>query len=242
MICSFETTHYVFHFLQSSLAAHDIAYISETQESCYEKICGLLNIRYAHKISYWLYDSSQVIGNIFFDGSPCNGVAITTDSDEDIGRMVSLTGRDEDRFVVEPYSVHAVYEERIKCIGEHEDTHVIAAQLYEPESAFLTEGLAMFMDGKWWGTANKSWAKDYSHKEELLSTADVMCLDEDGFYALESSKTYPVAGAWTEYVIGCYGVEKYKEFYCSKDYRKSAEKIFGRTLQEIHEDFVRWLS
>ena len=241
MIEIFETEHYVFHFPRNSLAAQDIRSIAETQEKGYEKICGLLQISFTHKISYWLYDSPQLIGDVFCDGVPCNGLSIVDDSDESIGRRSSLTGLEEDSFAVEPYSVHAVYEEQIKCIGEHEDTHIISAQLCNPKSAFLAEGLAMFMDGKWWGTDNKAWAVKDAQEGTLISTDEAIVLSEDDFYDLEWVKTYPVAGAWTDYIIGAYGVDKYKEFYCSKEYSESAKAVFGRTLRELHQEFVRWL-
>lgn len=75
MIEIFETEHYVFHFPRNSLAAQDIRSIAETQEKGYEKICGLLQISFTHKISYWLYDSPQLIGDVFYDGIPCNGLS-----------------------------------------------------------------------------------------------------------------------------------------------------------------------
>ncbi len=75
----------------------------------------------------------------------------------------------------------------------------------------------------------------------LISTDEAIVLSEDDFYDLEWVKTYPVAGAWTDYIIGAYGIDKYKEFYCSKEYSESAKAVFGRTLRELHQEFVRWL-
>lgn len=66
MIVVYETEHYVFHFLKNSLAERDILQISEYQEQCYDKICGCLGITYWKKIGYWLYNSAQLIGDIFF--------------------------------------------------------------------------------------------------------------------------------------------------------------------------------
>lgn len=241
MILTYKTSHYIFHYLSNSIAEHDITQIAECQEKCFEKICSTLNITYDHKISYWLYNSPKIIGDIFFNCSPCNGLSITSADDEDVGRKVSLSGNSDNEFIVEPYSVHAVYEENIKCIGEHEDTHIISAQLCEPRSAFLCEGLAMFMEGKWWGADNKAWAKYYLVSRELFPTSELICFDEDDFYKGDSSKTYPVAGAWTEYVFERYGVDKYKQFYCAKDYTREAMDIFGASLDQIHESFVPWL-
>lgn len=242
MIITYETEHYIFHFLENSLAERDIVHIAEYQEQCFHKICDCLGITYLRKIGYWLYDSPQLIGDIFGDGIPCNGLSITNTEGKDIGRTVSLSGSREDEFTIEPYSIHAVYEENIKCIGEHEDTHVISAKLCEPSSAFLCEGLAMYMDGKWWGMENKVWAKYYKEIGELYPTNDTICCDEDDFYELECGKVYPVAGAWTEYMFQTYGAEKFLQFYCSQEYLKSANEIFGKSLLQIHGEFEKWLS
>ena len=242
MIVTYETEHYIFHFLKNSMAEHDIIEIAEYQEQCHKKICECLGITYQRKIGYWLYDSPQLIGDIFFEGVPCNGLSITNTEGKDIGRIVSLSGNRDDEFMIEPYSVHAVYEENIKCIGEHEDTHVISAQLFEPCSAFLCEGLAMFMDGKWWGIENKIWTKYYQDIGELYQINELINCDEDDFYDLECGKAYPIAGAWTEFMFERYGAEKYLQFYCCNENSQSADTIFGKSLSRIQRDFENWLS
>ena len=242
MIDTYETDHYVFHFLKDSLAERDILQISEVQEQCFDRICDCLNIKYSKKIGYWFYNSPQLIGNAFFDGALCNGVSITDAQDDDIGKIVSLSGEKEDSFVVEPCSIHAVYEERIKCIGPHEDTHVIAAQLFEPSSAFLCEGLAMMMDGSWWGIENKFWARYYKDTGKIYPVHDLINCTEDEFYGLESGKTYPVAGAWTEYMFQTFGKEKYMRFYWGDGTSQVAIDVFGKSLPQICREFEEWLS
>ena len=77
MIRTYETDHYVFHYLKDSLAERDIPQIAKGQERCFDRICELLNIAYSKKIGYWFYNSPQLLGNAFFDGALCNGVSIT---------------------------------------------------------------------------------------------------------------------------------------------------------------------
>ena len=241
MILQYETEHYIFHYLSGSLTEHDIIKIAECQENCFEKICRVLEISYPRKIGYWLYDSPHIIGNIFYDGSPINGISILGDGC-DIGRQVSLSGDSENIFVIEPYSVHAVYEDKIKCIGEHEDTHIISTQISEWSSIFLMEGLAMFMDGVWWKIDNKAWARYYMEYGEPFSISDMICFDLDGFYEVDTHISYPIAGAVTEYIIQKYGIEKYKQFYCADEYVRKAVEIYGVSLDQIHKDFISWLS
>ncbi len=240
MIKTLETQHYIFHFLEGSLAEWDIEEIVAEQERCYAKICSILEVDYPHKIQYYLYNSPQVIGDIFWDGDWCCGLSVTEESDSEVGRQVSLSGDADNCFIVPPFSVHAVYNEREKCTGAHEDTHIISAMLCEPQSGFLAEGLAMYMDGKWWGEDNAVWARRYLEQGNLLST-ERLILDDEDFYDLNCADTYPVAGAWTEFVIETYGVEKFKAFYCSQDYAKDADAIFGCSLAQLQERFVEWI-
>ena len=242
MIRTYETDHYVFHYLKDSLAERDIPQIAEGQEQCFDRICELFDIAYSKKIGYWFYNSPQLLGNAFFDGALCNGVSITDAHDDDIGKVVSLSGEKEDSFVVEPYSIHAVYGERIKCIGPHEDTHVIAAQLFEPSSAFLCEGLAMMIDGSWWGIKNELWARYYKETGEFVPIPELINCSEEEFYGLEGRITYPVAGAWTEYMFQTFGKEKYMRFYCGNGTSQMATAIFGKSLPQICREFEAWLS
>ncbi|MCR5755202.1 MAG: hypothetical protein K6G30_10395 [Acetatifactor sp.] len=250
MICTYATEHYLFHYLDKSTASKDIVSIAEKQERCFEEICRYLSVNYPNRISYWLYESAEVIGTAFFGGGATNGLTIYYEEGEEIGKTITLSGKAEDSFAIEPYSIHAVYNEEVKCIGFHEDTHMISAQWNCPPSVFLNEGLAMFMDKVWWGIDNKEWCRKFKKEGTMIPTDKVLCLECNQFVEIPSEKSYPVAGAWTRYVLETYGLEKYKEFFCSinfkdyescKDYKASSVKILGCTLHQIHEDFLKWL-
>ena len=55
----------------------------------------------------------------------------------------------------------------------------------------------------------------------------------------------PAAAQWVqsevERVIETYGVEKFKAFYCSQDYAKDADAIFGCSLAQLQERLVEWI-
>ncbi len=80
----------------------------------------------------------------------------------------------------------------------------------------------------------------YLEQGNLLST-ERLILDDEVFYDLNCADTYPVAGAWTEFMIETYGVEKFKAFYCSQDYAKDADAIFGCSLAQLQERLVEWI-
>ena len=109
--------HYIFHYCAGSVAAQEILLIAETQEKSFSKICSILKVDYAEKINYYLTDSPWEIGRVIWDEeAPCNGCA--------------LCGRNK---------VYAVYNDDIKCIGSHEDTHLISFLINYPESDFVVE-------------------------------------------------------------------------------------------------------
>lgn len=88
---------------------------------------------YPERIDYYFTDSPRDIGRVIWkEDFPCNGVA--------------LCGRNK---------IYAVYTENIKCIGPHEDAHLISSMLGFPESDFVAEGMAMLFDESWWGCRTK---------------------------------------------------------------------------------------
>ena len=148
---TFISAHYIFHYAAGSAAEKDILFIAKEQEKCFSKICRTLEIDYIEKINYYLTDSPLEIGRVIWDeDAPCNGCA--------------LCGRNK---------IYATYNDDIKCIGSHEDTHLISFLINFPESDFLVEGLAMYMDGSWCGVPNEDWAAYYKTKHVNLSVKDL---------------------------------------------------------------------
>ena len=214
---SFVSEHYVFHFQRESLAEKEIAAIAHEQEQCFSKIRAVLQVDYPEKIHYYFTSSPLAIGRIFWEeGTPCNGVA--------------LCGRAQPK-------IYAVYNEAVKCIGSHEDTHLISFQINYPESDFVVEGLAMFMDGLWWGIPNEVWTAYYKQKHPELAVRNL--LDNEVFAQQGCQITYPIAGAFTKYLIDAFGKEKYLAFYryTKEDYEDIFISIFKTAFADIEKNF-----
>ena len=213
----YATEHYVFHFQPGSLAEKEIVTIAQEQERCFSKICAMLQVNYPKKIHYYFSSSPLEIGRVFWEeGTPCNGVA--------------LCGREQAK-------IYAVYNESVKCVGSHEDTHLISFQINYPESDFLVEGLAMFMDGLWWSIPNEVWTAYYKHKFPELTVRSL--LDNKSFAQLGCQITYPIAGAFTKYLMDTFGKEKYLAFYqyTEDDYEEIFISIFKIPFEETEEAF-----
>lgn len=214
---AYTTEHYVFHFSPESLAEKEIAIIAQGQEQCFSKICAVLQVDYPEKIHYYFSTSPLEIGRVFWEeGTPCNGVA--------------LCGRAQPK-------IYAVYNETVKCVGSHEDTHLISFKINYPESDFVVEGLAMFMDGLWWGVPNEVWTAYHKYQSPELAVRSL--LDNEAFAQKGCQITYPIAGAFTKYLVETFGKEKYLAFYqyTEDDYEDIFMSIYKTSLIEIEHAF-----
>ena len=93
----------------------------------------MLNTRPVFKIEYFLCETPEDVGRIYGDNEPCNG------------------------FAAPPNKIYAVYNEKIQCIGFHEDAHIISYTINRPDCPAIREELAMYFDRKWWGIQNLDW-------------------------------------------------------------------------------------
>lgn len=217
---TYTTEHYVFHYQAGSLAEKEIRQIAETQEKAFTRICNTLKVDYPERINYYFTDSPLEIGRVIWgEDMPCNGCA--------------LCGRNK---------IYAVYSEKIKCIGSHEDTHLISFLMNYPESDFVVEGLAVSFDGLWWGVPNETWTSYYKTKHPDLSVKGL--LDNDAFAECGCVITYPVAGAFTNFLIDTYGIDRYIELYrydgC--EYEEIVHSVYSASLSELEKSFWEKMS
>lgn len=214
-----ESEHYIFHYHGGSHSEQDIMQIIEVQENCFEHICEVLNVSLNQKINYYLCDSPIEVGKIYGDNEPCNGFA----------RM--------------PNEIYAVYNEDIKCIGYHEDAHIISYNtLSRPPQNFIREGLAMFFDKTWWGISNFAWVAYYLKKNELPRFCDL--IESSNFHKHSYIITYPLSGAFTDYIISIFGIGKYKEFYknLNEDFNSCFQESFGMPFDKVESKFIKYIN
>lgn len=216
-----ETEHYVFHYACGSKAEQDIAQIAAIQEASYKHITTMLGLAMKEKIHYYFYDSREEVGREcerrFGEYTPYNGCTVSETE------------------------ILAVYSGKTKCIGAHEDTHLITFTLGYPASSFLEEGVACAMDGTWWGLDNPVWASYYRKENLYPSVTELLSLSQEDFYALEDRITYPMAGAFVSYLLMRFGKNKFCEFYLAEDYDAAAQSALDCPLAELEEDFFRYI-
>ena len=210
-----ESENYIFHYKKESFSESKIHEIIAYQEKCFKEICEELDVNFDHKIEYFLCDSPEEVGEIYGDNEPCNG------------------------FASMPNRIYAVYNETIKCIGYHEDAHIISYNtVSKPFYNFLQEGLAMYFDENWWGVQNYQWVHYYLINDILPSIYEIT--DGGDFFKFDESITYTFSGAFSDFLIKKFGMKKYKEFYVrsNNEFRKSFESTYNIDLNDFEKEFL----
>ena len=208
-----SSKNYDFHYFKDSIAERDIDKISELQEDCFEEICETLKINPEIRIQYFLVDNPELVGVIYGDNEACNG------------------------FAEAPNKIYAVYNEKIKCIGHHEDAHILSYPINRPSSVFIREGLAMYFDEVWWDKSNETWVREFLIENKYIKITEL--LNNDTFFSYQDLITYPIAGAFTKFIIEKYGIDKYLDLYKyrGKKIIDEFENIYFKSVNEIEIDF-----
>lgn len=211
----FETEHYLFHYGENTKAEQDILEIAAYQESCFRYICDVLGVKPAFKIEYFLCDSPEEVGRIYGDNEPCNG------------------------FAAPPNRIYAVYNQQVTCIGFHEDAHIISFTINRPDCPAIREGLAMYFDRKWWGIQNLDWTGYYLKTGQYIPVDRL--LDEKFFFAQNCAITYPIMGAFTDWLIAAYGAGKYMEMFKQRNMEEAMMLTYQKTPEELNKAFIDYV-
>ena len=212
----YETRHYIFNYNKNSKAGKDVIAIAKYQESCLKYICSVLRIYPDFKIEYYLCNTPEEVGHVYGDDEPCNG------------------------FTDLPNKIYAVYNDEVQCIGFHEDAHVISYLINRPNSCAIREGLAMYFDRKWWGIQNLDWTVYFIKTNKYIQINQL--LNDDIFFNHDCSITYPIMGAFTDWLISTYGIEKYLEFYKQEDIINALKEIYNKTPLDMNQSFADYVN
>lgn len=140
-----------------------------------------------------------------------------------------------------PNEIYVVYNRKKKAIGFHEDTHLISNQINAHNSIAIKEGLAMFFEKKWCGIYNFEWMIYWLESDQYVSIQRFM--KDDFFYDYPSYLTYQTVGAFTQYLITTYGIERYLKFYALSEpmINKRCKEIYDRSLKVLETEFLEYV-
>lgn len=213
----YESDHYTFHYHPGSAAEKEIEDITGFQERCYQYLTRVLNICPENKINYYLCNTPEEVGVYYGDFEPCSG------------------------FTRIPNEIYVVYNRKSKAIGFHEDTHLIANQINADNNIAIKEGLAMFFEKKWCGIHNFEWVIYCLESDQYVSIQRF--IKDDFFYDYPSYLTYPTVGAFTQYLISTYGIERYLRFYKLHEstINKRCKDIYDCSLKVLETEFLEYV-
>lgn len=125
---------------------------------------------------------------------------------------------------------------------KHELVHVLAAEfgttpflISDNYNAAMLEGLAMAIENDYDGYSVHYMAKTAYEANYRFPISNLF--KSLSFFSQFSSISYIYSGSFIKYLIENYGIEKIKSFYSDMD----CEKYFGKSINELEEDFIKFL-
>ena len=221
-----ESTHYIFHYFPQSVAEQDIKVIEKRQEEAFAKIIKFLQVAEpAEKIIYYFYPDPETKKELM--GDDWYAQAIYQD-----------------------FTVHVLYTETDKPLGEHEDTHLLSLP-WGLSVGLFQEGLAEYLVGHGWhGENHDDLVRDgldrniFPPVKELLEHKKWLALDDSN-----ALYNYAFVASFTKFLIENYGRDKFEQVYrlTSRDKTKEENgevflEIYGEPIEKIEENFKKYLN
>lgn len=223
-----KSGHYVFYYSKDFLVEKDIGKIAELKEKHYDKILDFLNLKNNRVIQYYLYSSLKDKTMLMGDDSPGNAIW---------GELELINSEPK----TSKFEIHAVYNDKCKFIGEHEDTHLLSLPLGLSIYLFC-EGLAQFMEENLFGKDIDIISKELLNQNKLYSIKELA--DNKNWEKVESKIIYPEVGSFARFLINTYGWDKFKEAYRKlsrlnnfQENLKIIEESFGKSIEELEKEW-----
>lgn len=218
----YESLHYRFHYFADSVAAHEIDIIKDRQESAYKKIISFLGIPESKsKIDYYFYPDAETKSALMGDDWYAQSI-------------------------YDEFCIHVLYTDKIKPIGEHEDTHLLSLP-WGLSVGFFQEGLAEFMVGRAWDGRSHI---DYVHEgyRKNIYPSFINFMSHEVWLKVGGTHTiyfYSLAGAFVTFLIDTYGKDRFEQFYRQSSRKNTKEEnsrifneIYGKSVKLIEHEFA----
>ena len=66
-------------------------------------------------------------------------------------------------------------------------------------------------------------------------------LSREGFFSEDCSITYPIMGAFTDWLISTYGIERYMQMYKQQNMAEAIPLVYQKTSEELNKEFVAYV-
>jgi len=206
-----ETENHVFLYLPDSEADQAMATLGPWQEERYDDILTMLEVEALdEKIRTYLYPDNDTKGDV--TGNSGNGHA---------------------NYLA--FEVHEVYGNGVYAVGAHEDVHVVAwHRIGSTNYSVMGEGLAVMVDGGWWGETLEYWVAYYRDEGTLPALSELI----DDFWGYDDLITYPVSGHFVDYLRTTYGIDVVKEIYGVENLEYAFSTELGLSISELEQAWL----
>ena len=66
-------------------------------------------------------------------------------------------------------------------------------------------------------------------------------LSREGFFSEDCSITYPIMGAFTDWLIATYGIGRYMQMYKQKNIAEAMPLVYQKTPEELNKAFTDYV-
>lgn len=213
-----ETQHFIFYVRPGSFAEQNIARLGEVLEDQYAFALNALDIRYAGRISLFLYES-----------------AADSDADDRSERSgTAYTDTQAVRAIVSPpleTTFHLV---------QHESNHVIQQNSIGPGATyFMNEGLASAIISETFDRGGKSFLYPWTARNASQIPDLSLLVDDDTWDDYSSQMTYNAAASFLAYILDQGGPARLKQLQRvpSPEFEARFQQVYGRSLDEAERDW-----
>jgi hypothetical protein len=212
----FETPHFIFNVRPGSFAEQNVTRLGEVLEDQYAFELSALDIRYAGRVSLFLFESAADSG----------------DTSERSGTAYPETGAA--RAIVSPPL------ETTFGLVSHESNHVIQHNaLGPPATSFINEGLASAIMSERFHPGGKSFLYPWTARN-ATQIPDLSLLVDDGTWGdYDSQVAYNASASFLAYILDEGGPARLKQLQRvrSSDFEARFQQVYGRSFDQAERDW-----
>lgn len=208
-----HSRHYAYYFEAGTPAARNLENIKAVLEEDYLQIIKLLGAK-----------DPSFVTNVFIVDSRT--------------RMKQLCGHESNGLSVGNVLLF-VYGDSTNALGAHEETHILSRLLWgPPRGAWLSEGLAVYSDDKWWGEPLNVVCRRLRSEGKFLPLNALF--DERQFAGNSDAVTYPEAGSLVRFLYQHYGADAVRSIWNSGT--SEIPKVLGESIDQLEAEWIQALT
>lgn len=212
----FDTPHFSFNVRPGSFAEQNVVRLGEVLEDQYEYALRTLDVRYAGRISLFLYQSAADAG---------------------------MTSERSGKAYPDTEAVRAVVSPPLETtfgLVAHESNHVIEHNtLGPPATSFINEGLASAIISETFYPSGKSFLYPWTARNDARIPALSNLVDDDTWGDYESQLAYNASASFLAYILDRGGPQRLKQLQPvdSAAFAGRFQQIYGLSLDQAEREW-----